>query len=369
MKKVCHVISGYYRNDARIFYRQCISLKKKGYDVSILTNDGEEDEEVDGIKFFSTTFWHKRLKVLLFAKQQFFKKLLEIDADIYQLHSPELLSLVKLLKYKNKIVIYDAHEDLSNHVLEKDWIPTKILRYILSKISEIYINRKFNIIDEVISPVDHVINKIKSKNATRITNFPIITHTNKILKNDFVNRKNIICYSGTVYRYSNQYELFDAISEIRNIEYHIAGYIDEDFLSTLKKIDCSKKLKYYGRISKFELKKFYDNSLIGFVVYDYKLNLGYNLGSFGTNKIFEYMEAGLPIICTDFILWKEIIEKYDCGICVEPNNSNQIKNAINFLINNKEKAYQMGQNGQKAINSEYNWDVEEKKYLQMYSRY
>ena len=169
--------------------------------------------------------------------------------------------------------------------------------------------------------------------------------------------------------YSNQYELFDAISEIRDIEYHIAGYLVEDLLESLKKIDPHNKLKYYGKVTKPELKKFYDNAMIGYVVYDYKLNLGYNLGSFGTNKIFEYMEAGLPIICTDFILWKEIIEKYDCGICVEPNNSSQIKKAIEFLLNNKEKAYIMGRNGQKAIESEYNWNEEEKKYLAIFRKY
>ena len=369
MKKVCHVTSGYLRDDARIFYRQCKSLKNNGYEVSILTNDGQKDERIEGINIYSTDYWPSRIKVLLFAKNQFIKKLHEIDADIYQLHSPELLSIVKTLKNKNKIVIYDAHEDLPSHIKEKEWIP-KFLRNIISKIFKIYMNYIFEILDEIISPCDHVIQKTKLiKNSTRITNFPIIRSSKKISKNNFIERKNIICYTGTVYRYTNQQEILKALSNIRDIEYHIAGFIDEEFLNILSQLNSFNKLNYYGKISKLELQKFYNKSLIGFVVYDYKLNLGYKLGSYGTNKIFEYMEAGLPIICTDYILWKEIIDKYDCGICVEPNNYKQIENAIKFLISNKEKAYEMGQNGRKAILNEYNWVSQEKLYLGIFKKY
>ena len=102
---------------------------------------------------------------------------------------------------------------------------------------------------------------------------------------------------------------------------------------------------------------------------DYKLNLGYRRGTYAVNKIFEYMEAGLPIICTDYDLWKEIVDKYDCGICVEPNNAKQIEEAIQFLISNKEKAYQMGQNGRKAVLLEYNWNTQEKEYLRIFRKY
>ena len=78
-----------------------------------------------------------------------------------------------------------------------------------------------------------------------------------------------------------------------------------------KKYNSFIRLKLLGRISHLDLREFYRSSLIGIVIYDYKLNLGYDLGSYGTNKIFEYMEAGLPIICTNFILWKAIVDKYD----------------------------------------------------------
>ena len=103
-------------------------------------------------------------------------------------------------------------------------------------------------------------------------------------------------------------------------------------------------------------------------IFDYSPNLGYKTGSLGVNKFFEYMLFGLPIICTDFDLWKEIVNKYKCGICVEPRDVKQIKDAILYLINNKEEAYNMGQNGRKAVLEEYNWDTQKKVYLDLYSK-
>lgn len=91
------------------------------------------------------------------------------------------------------------------------------------------------------------------------------------------------------------------------------------------------------------------------------------IGSIGVTKIFEYMKYGLPIICSDLILWKEIIDKYDCGITVDPTNIQEIADALNFLIENPEEAQRMGMNGYKAYIEEYNWDTQVPKLLQLYS--
>ena len=77
--------------------------------------------------------------------------------------------------------------------------------------------------------------------------------------------------------------------------------------------------------------------------------------------------AGLPVICTDFILWQKIIEDYQCGICVQPDNVDEIASAIQFLLDNPDVAKQMGENGRRAVAEKYNWGVEEKKLLKLYA--
>src|SRR5690625_1864573 len=83
-------------------------------------------------------------------------------------------------------------------------------------------------------------------------------------------------------------------------------------------------------------------------------------------KFFEYMNAGLPIVCSDFPVWKQFINKYECGITVDPYNETEIKNALNTLRDNPNLAYEMGENGRQAVVDELNWEVEERKLLQWY---
>jgi len=369
--KVCHVISGYYRNDPRIFQRQCKSLKEAGFLVSILTNDDFPDENLEGTPIYATgNYWSNRIRVLLLAKNQFFKRALEIDADIYQMHSPELLSLGLALKKVGKMVVYDAHEDLPRHIIEKDWLP-RIVRKPLSLIVEKYMNHILRRYHAIISPHSHVVDTLKeiNPNTILITNFAKVLPSNDISLNEYLQRHKIICYSGTVYLHSNQVSIFDALNEFTDVTYSIAGYFAPEYLELLSKHPSFNKLSYIGRINWADLSEFYKKARIGIVVIDYKMNLGGKRGTYAVNKIFEYMEAALPIICSDYELWKEIVDEFKCGFYVEPGNVVQIREAIAYLINNPEKAYQMGQNGRKAILEEYNWANEEKKYVKLFNSF
>jgi len=368
MLKVCHVISGYYRNDPRIFQRQCKSLKEAGFSVSILTNDDQPEEILEEIPIYSTNnYWSSRLRILLFAKKQFLKRAIEIDADIYQMHSPELLSLGIALKKAGKIVVYDAHEDLPKHIIEKDWLP-RIIRKPLSFVVENYMNSILRNYHAIISPHSHVVDNLKeiNPNTTLITNFAKVLPSKEITLNEYSQRNQIICYSGTVYLHSNQISILEALKELPDVTYNIAGYCSPDYLEVLSKHDSYNKLNYIGRINWADLIGFYNKARIGVVVIDYKMNLGGKRGTYAVNKIFEYMEAALPIICSDYDLWQEIIDEYNCGICVEPGNVKQMTEAISFLLNNPEAAYTMGQNGRKAVHQKYNWSTQHEVYVKLF---
>lgn len=370
MVKICHVISGYHRTDARVFQRQCKSLKNAGFEVSLLTNDGEPEEVIDGIKVYHTKkYWPSRIKVLLFAKQQFLSSALDIDADIYQMHSPELISLGIALQQKGKKVVYDAHEDLPRHIMEKEWLPV-VFRKPISWITEKFMNKSLAKYDGIVSPHTHVVQYLSkiNKNVELVANFPIIVSHFAFTEEEYLQRDKIMCYTGTVYSYSNQEVILDAISQIHGVKYEIAGYIDPNHLAELSKHKVFDRVNFLGRIPWAQMQNFYHKTIMGVVIYDYKLNLGYKLGSYGTNKIFEYMEAGLPFICTDYILWKEIIDDYKCGLYVEPGNVDQIKNAIQYLLDHPKIAFEMGQNGRRAVNEKFNWRSQEISYVEMFNK-
>ena len=83
-------------------------------------------------------------------------------------------------------------------------------------------------------------------------------------------------------------------------------------------------------------------------------------------KMFEYMSAGIPVIASDFPLWREIVVGSQCGVCVDPMNPHEIARAIDLLVNDPERARRMGENGRAAIRDRYNWSAEERKLLRLY---
>jgi len=342
---------------------------KFGYAVSILTNDGLPGEIIDGIPIFvCDNYWESRLKILLFAKYQFLNSAIKVNADIYQLHSPELISLGVALQKKGKRVVYDAHEDLPRHILEKEWIP-RIFRKSISVLVDTYMHYYLKKYNGIVSPHQHVVDDLLliNKNTILITNFAKVNSSILISKDSYLNRGNVICYTGTCYYHSNQLQILKSISSI-DVSYNIAGFIPKALYEQMKLMSSFSKLHFWGRIPWEKLSIFYSYSRIGVVVIDYKMNLGNKRGTFAVNKMFEYMESSLPIICSDYDLWMEVIEKYNCGIYVEPGNVDQIRDAITFLLENPEIAYGMGQNGRKAVLEEYNWAKEEVKYEQLFAR-
>jgi len=85
-------------------------------------------------------------------------------------------------------------------------------------------------------------------------------------------------------------------------------------------------------------------------------------------KMFEYMSAGIPVIVSNFPLWKEIVEGNNCGICVDPLNPEEIANAIKYIFENPAEAKKMGENGKTAVLEKYNWEKESEKLIEVYTR-
>lgn len=362
--KVCHIISGHDTNDVRVFQKQCVSLAEHGHDVTLLCSDGLPDREIKNVKIVSVNKIPKgRISRFLFSTKKFYKKALEIDADVYQLHEPFLLKTGKKLKKRGKKVIFDSHEDYPSLILDKPYIP-KGFRKILSKSYERREKSCVSKFDAVIGVTPRIVNRLRkyNPNAVMITNVPILEH----LAEPTFNSRQII-FPGLVEKMWRVDSVVKAIGDIEDITFLIrTRNSDSAYMDELKCLPGWSRVDFGRDATHDEVMQLVSKSYCGIAIADYCPELGGKEGTLGCTKLFEYMMAGIPVICTDFILWKELIEEYKCGICVAPDDVEGIRNAIQYFFDNKDMAYEMGANGRKAVVDKFNWQVEANKLFELY---
>ena len=80
------------------------------------------------------------------------------------------------------------------------------------------------------------------------------------------------------------------------------------------------------------------------------------------------MSASIPVIASDFPLWRQIIEGAQCGLLVNPLCPQEIAEAMEWILNHPNEAEKMGENGLKAVQSTYNWEKENEKLLAFYKK-
>lgn len=361
MNKICHLTSVHARYDTRIFVKQCQSLQKAGFDTSLIVADNKGNETKNNIKIFDIKKEQSRIKRMIASPKKVYQKAIEIDADIYHFHDPELIKTgIKLLKLGKK-VIYDVHEDVPRQILSKPYLKS-YTKPIISNSFEKYENKNAKKFSHIITATDFITKRFLkiNKNSSSIKNYPKIDELK--INISWKNKKNRACYVGGISKIRGISEMVKAL-QFSDYKFNLAGEFDNNELKEkISKLKSWNKVIFHGFVNRNEIKNILQESKVGLVTLyptpNYKDALPV--------KMFEYMLAGIPVISSNIPLWKQIIEENNCGICVNPYKPKEIAEAIKYLIENNEQAEQMGKNGQNAVLKKYNWKNEEQKLIEIY---
>lgn len=361
--KICHITSAHPTFDIRIFHKECVSLAEAGFEVSLVCT---------GTK--NNTFYEKGVKIIQVqtdSKSRFYRMVTSVNkvyeaairqnADAYHLHDPELIRLIPKFKKHHKLVVFDAHEDLPGQILGKYYIPIMLRKLIalVAKLTEKYYIAKT---DALFTAVESNTVKMKhhSKKVITLNNYPLHSEFDQVQHQQLANQ--VICYIGSITKIRGIQEIIAALNLSKTPLILAGNFSPESFKEELSKMPGWEFVNFLGSIGRQEVSKILSSSLAGIVMFHPVPNHIDNLPT----KMFEYMAAGLPVIASNFPLWRSIIEANNCGICVDPMNVEQIAEAINIIQSNPDKAKIMGENGRKAFLDKYNWDAEKPKLINLY---
>lgn len=362
MIKVCHMTSAHAPEDVRIFHKECVSLVKEGYDVYLVQRGDSYEKNGVHLVGIGQPSGGRLTRMTSFARKAY-EAAQKVDADIYHLHDPELLPYGLKLKKKGKKVIFDSHEHTAEAILEKSWLPSvcrKGVHWSYSRYQASVCRR----LDAVISVTPHLVEyfQVFQPKTVQVANFPYYLEGVEMPNSDFFR----IIFAGGISRQWNHEYIIQALEKLPNCEYCLCGPASDAYLNCLKELPAWKKVNYLGKIPHVQVAKEMAKSTVGVALVTPGRNSDWKNGTMGNTKIFEEMMAGLPVVCTDFVRWKEFVERYQCGICVDPQNVTEIVNALQYLMDHPEEAKRMGENGRRAVREEFNWGVEEKKLFALY---
>lgn len=364
--KITHLTSVHPRIDTRIFLKMCRSAVSAGYHVSLVVADGKGDETRDGVAVFDVDKSSGRLDRIFSVTRRVLKKAVEIDADLYHLHDPELLPAgLRLIKLGKK-VIFDSHEDVPRQMLHKPYLNMPA-RWMIAKVFSAYEARVCRRLDAVVAATPFIRDKFLKINSRSIdiNNYPM---PEELAQNDvrWFRKQHQVCYVGGIDPIRGYREMVRAMEHVRgDVRLVLGGQLPRpEVQQEVEGYNGWSRVDALGWLDRQQVRDVLTESMAGLVMF-HPLP---NHVDAQPNKMFEYMSAGIPVIASNFPLWKEIVEGNQCGICVDPLNPADIARAIDTLVGNPELAEEMGRNGRLAVEEKYNWGNEEKKLLQLYEQ-
>ncbi len=364
--KVAHLTSVHSQHDTRIFHKQCKSLAAYGYDVSLVVKSDKDDVQ-DGIRILSIRERNNRFQRFLGSSREVYSRALASGAMIVHFHDPELIPVGILLALRGKKVVYDVHEDLPRQILNKTWIAPR-LRYPVSwmaAFAEWLGSRWF--FSAIAAATPTIAKRFPATKTATVQNFPIQGELAPDSPTNYRDRPKNIVYVGGISRARGIIENIRALEHVKHkpCRFQLAGaFIEKDLESECRRLGGWSTVDYHGFLSREEVCSLLGRAKLGLVLLHPTPNYLDSLPI----KLFEYMAAGIPVIASDFPLWREIVEGAGCGLLVDPMKPEEIAKAIDWVLDNPQQAEEMGEKGRTAVIEKYNWGNEEKKLFRLYGK-
>jgi glycosyltransferase involved in cell wall biosynthesis len=172
------------------------------------------------------------------------------------------------------------------------------------------------------------------------------------------NKPKVILYQGAVNTGRGLENMIRAMKYIEDVKLIIVG--DGDIKPFLEKqvsdSNLQNKIEFTGRLPINQLAELTPKADLGLSVEE---DLGLNYHFALPNKLFDYIQAQVPVLVTNLPEMAAIVNRYNIGVITDTHAPEKLAMIINKALNNKEKRSVWKKNLQLAA-KELIWEQEEK---------
>ncbi|MHB9009740.1 MAG: glycosyltransferase family 4 protein [Limisphaerales bacterium] len=351
--------------DNRILHKECVSLAQSGYEVVFIAAGGTE-RSVEGVRIKSVKRANNRLVRMTLTSYLVFRMAVAERAEIHHLHDPELLPWGQFLRLMGSQVIFDMHENLPGAILTKRWLPVncrRVLSFLVGVLERVLLQR----LPVIFAEVSYQRLYPWVRNAVTVLNYPNVNRLENVSRGKC--EEFTAGYMGSVEAIRGSVVTIDALQMFsslgRQCRLQCVGSLTNAHrveLESRLSDDDKHLITFHGWKSPDAGWAIMAQCHVGLAILQEAPNY---VESYPT-KLFEYMALGLPVVASNFRLYREIVERHECGLCVDPSNPVAVAEALLYLAQNPTVAAAMGQRGRNAVRDHFSWSQQAEKLIAFY---
>jgi len=356
-------------NDQRVI-RMGRTLMKSGASLTVI---GRYQGKMDSLKklpfriirfkllFQSGPLFYSCFNIRIFFYLLFRKVDILVANDLDTLLPNYLISRIK-----GKTLVYDSHEyftgipEIQNRKFVR-WVWKRIEKWIFPKLKHVF---------TVTPSIAELYQKTYGVNVHVVKNFPVRwgvkAHPPQGVEYLSEGKKIIILQGTGINIDRGAEEAVEAMNHLQDALLWIIGC--GDVVDTLKQKVVDKglndKIRFFPRMPYEELKGYTSMGHLGLSL-DKDTNLNYRLSL--PNKLFDYIQAGIPVLASDLQEVGPLVRHYGIGETIHSHDPSHIARKMDDMLHDEEKRKEWKKNLASAA-EELCWEKEEKKLMEIYER-
>lgn len=358
--RVVHVSSAHPAGDPRIFEKQCTALAEAGYDVRLVATEEAPPDAPFAVVALRRS--DRRLVRMTVGVARAVLAAVRMRPTIVHLHDPELIPTVPLLRLLGIKVVFDSHEHIAASMANKPYLP-RAVRGAARRATTLLVSFVDRSASGIVTATPAIAQDFRHVRTTVIQNFPILDQWSEL--DDEARTGRQFVFIGGITEGRGVFQMLEAAERLgttHGARLKLAGTVSDELLSRMQAHPGWRFTEYVGMLERPELADLLAESTVGLVLFLPEPN---HVNAQPT-KMFEYMAAGVPVLASDYPLWRELVVSAGVGLVTDPLDVDGIVRAAASLLDNPVDSARMGRRGRELVEGTRNWRVEAQHLVEFY---